>query len=189
MDAEGVERGSAAQAEEELYRAGLETKWHRRYGQRRDGLSRLSAYGSGIALLLGAAFAAAAVRWPSAFASGTVIAVLGAALSAVIFFQFANRGFAELERRAFRDLEGKREEPRPRKERASALAPFYPLAKLAVRRRVAFKNAWVGKRMDDFLARRAERERQADLFESSRVKLGSIHGKTGKGERTNLYHA
>ncbi|HTA38785.1 MAG TPA: hypothetical protein VK760_06905 [Candidatus Acidoferrales bacterium] len=155
----------AAPEEEAIYRHGLCRNWALRYGQRPDSLSRLSAFTDGAVLL-----AAAAAAGLHAFGPAIGIAVLG-----LIASHAMNRSFLKVERGAFADVEREATGGAFVRNRSQA-SPFYALAKVAVKPRVRAKNAWVEKRMELFLSRRAHKQRQAEIFEKQTIKLGSIHG-------------
>jgi hypothetical protein len=161
--------------EEATYRQGLSKNWTLRYGQRPDGLSRLCAFSDGIVLL--AAAAALGLHAPG-FAAG--IAVLGFIASHAM-----NGSFRKLEKVAFADLE--RESTGAKAVRNPLQSsPLFALAKIAAKPRVRAKNAWVEKRMELFLARRAHKQRQAEIFEKQTIRLGSIHGTAGAEPRERL---
>ncbi len=154
--------------EEAIYRQGLSRNWALRYGQRPDSLSRLSAIADGIVLAIGAG--ALALYWIR-FAPQQVSVVIGVAIVGLIASHAMNRYFLKLEKLAFVDLDAGSVTRHP-----SHASPFYALAKMATRPRVRAKNAWVEKRTETFLRRRAIKRRQAEIFEKQAVKLGSIHG-------------
>jgi multisubunit Na+/H+ antiporter MnhF subunit len=175
---EQATKSNAATEEAALYRQGLCRNWTLRYGQRPDSLSRLSGLGDAGALLCGAI--ALALYWTRSASLQTLTIVIGAAIVGLVASHAMNRYFLKLEKLAFLDVE---------KESAGAIArhpasasPFYALAKLAMKPRVRAKVAWVERRMENFLARRAHKERQAEIFEKHSIKLGSIHG-TADAER------
>jgi hypothetical protein len=169
----------AAQEAETLYFGMLSRKWDSLH--RRSGISVLSSYGTLATLAFGGLAIAAAAAWPHAVPPQTIPAAVAGALFGLILFQGCNGYFAALERHAFdeiaRCVDPRLAAPAPaRKGRKPGGSPFYPFAKLAAKPRVRAKEAWVEKRMRDFLARRELNERQAEIFEKQRVKLGSIHG-------------
>ena len=151
--------------EEATYREGLSRNWMLRHGQRPDSLSRLCA------------IADAAVLFAAAGALGLhlVAAAIGIAILGLIFSHTANRYFLKVEKLAFADIE--REIAGVKGARHSShVSPLYPLAKIVMKPRARAKQVWVERRTELFLARRAQKRRQADIFEKQTIKLGSIHG-------------
>jgi hypothetical protein len=182
MKVEPTERESrptVAQSEETTYRQGLCRKWTSRYGQRRNGLSRLSGIGSAGVLVIGIPGVAASVYWAHIVPYQTASVVIGAMVIGLVACQTLNRHFLVLEKQAFIQIEQLLEgNPATHKKLVS---PFYLLAKMATKPRVDAKRAWVEQRMNAFLSRRAQKERQADIFERQSLRLGSIHGSTEVG--------
>ena len=173
---EQVAQTNAAQEEEAVYRQGLSRKWALRYGQRSDGLSRLSGIGGACILLAGVAGLAVSVRSAHSAPSQTVGVLIGAMVLGLIVAQALNGYFLKLEKRAFAQVEQELDRTAP--PSASLGSPLYLLAKPLAKPRVKAKRAWVEHRMSLFLSRRTARERQAEIFENQSIKLGSIHGST-----------
>jgi len=174
-------RPDKALQDDAFFRQGLARNWGLRYGRRTGSLSRLSSITDGAALLLGGALIAASLYWPAHFPHQTAIVVLVAAAIVLVASHGLNRTFRSLESRAFLEIE--HELAGERTIRASSTSLLFLLAKLAIAPRVRAKHAWVEKRMQQFVSRRAVKERQAEIFEKNCVKLGSIHGST-RDERT-----
>jgi hypothetical protein len=161
--------------EEATYRQGLSKNWTLRYGARRDSLSRLSAYADGLVVVAAAA----------AFGFHALGAAIGIAVLGFIASHAMNRAFLKVEKAAFADLERELAGDKFVRNPLQG-SPFYALAKIAMKPRVRVKNAWIEKRMDLFLARRAQKQRQAEIFEKQSIKLGSIHGTAGTETREKL---
>jgi hypothetical protein len=165
----------AALEEETTYRQGLCRNWTLRYGQKPDSLSRLTAFSDGVVLVTAAA----------AFGLHALGAAIGIGVLGLIASHAMNRSFLKVEKAAFADLERELNGGTFVRNPVQA-SPFYTLAKIAVKPRVRAKNAWVEKRMELFLTRRAHKQRQAEIFEKQTIKLGSIHGTAGAETREKL---
>jgi hypothetical protein len=152
-----------AHEQEATYRQGLCRNWMLRHGQRPDSLSRLSTT-SDVAVLLAAAGAVAL------HATGLAI---GLAVLGLIASHAMNRSFRSLEKLAFADLE-REAAGETFKRHASQRSPFYALAKVAMKSRVRAKQAWVDKRMELFLKRRAHKNQDAEILGNQVLRLGSI---------------
>jgi hypothetical protein len=163
---------TAALEEEATYRKGLARNWTLRYGQRPDSLSRLSTIADGCAYITGAGWIA--LYWSRSVPHQTLGIVIGAALAGLILSHAMNRYFLKLEKLAFVDVEQRAVGKVTR--HAAQASPFYPLAKIVMKPRARAKHAWVEKRTELFLARRAGKQLQAEIFEKQIVKIGSIHG-------------
>jgi hypothetical protein len=162
---EQLERVAAKEAEE-LYHAMLARKWDSLYN-RPGGASRLSVMGALVTLAAGGAVIATALQWPHLVPPAAIASVIGAMLLALLLCQVSNRYFCDIEARVFRELAAETDR--------RVNSPLYPLARIVAVRRVNARQAWVEKRMNEFLARKAKKDRRADIFAGRASHAGRAH--------------